>query len=507
MRDGQWVARGDPMEAALHAFARRVGVDVAADEEQRPTVRRHPFDPKSRRMSIAIGDELIVKGAPDAILPSSRHPAEASATVDDWASRGLRVLGVAARRPLSAIASSVAGAAADSDLMLLGLIALEDPPRKAAASAVAVCRGAGIRVGMVTGDHPATARAVARQVGLGSGPVFEGKDLPEDQAALGALLDRDGVVVARVSPEDKLRIARALQQRGHVVAMTGDGVNDGPALQQADTGIAMGKSGTDVAREAADLVLLDDDFSTIIAAIEHGRATFANIRRFLTYHLTDNIAELAPFAVWALSAGRFPLALGVLQILCLDLVTDQLPALALGTEPPAPGALSKPPSSRHLVDRLLLVRALLVLGVAEAATSLAAFGLSLVQAGGHHGTPVAMDVGFRAASGAAFAAVVLGQVGNAFACRSDTRPVWDLRRRSNRLLVAAVCVEILLLVASLTIAPLARVLGQAVPPSSGWVVAILAAPFVLTVDALHKWLRMRARHRVARSSRWAAAHT
>ena len=184
-----------------------------------------------------------------------------------------------------------------------------------------------------------------------------------------------------MAPEDKLRIARALQARGHVVAMTGDGVNDGPALQEADIGVAMGRSGTDVAREAADLVLLDDDFATIVAAIEQGRATFANIRRFLTYHLTDNVAELTPFVVWALSGGRFPLALGVLQILCLDIGTDLLPALALGTEPPTPGVLDRPPERRHLLDRRLLVRVFGVLGPVEALFEMAAFVVALVAAG------------------------------------------------------------------------------------------------------------------------------
>lgn len=168
---------------------------------------------------------------------------------------------------------------------------------------------------MVTGDHPGTARAIAHEVGLWTSDqlAVEGKDLPEDEEILGALMDRDGIVVSRVSPEEKVRIARALRKRGHVLAMTGDGVNDAPALHQADIGIAMGLSGTDVAREAADLVLLDDNFATIVAAIEQGRTTFANARRFLTYHLTDNVAELTPFVLWALSGGRFPLALGVLQ--------------------------------------------------------------------------------------------------------------------------------------------------------------------------------------------------
>jgi magnesium-transporting ATPase (P-type) len=194
-------------------------------------------------------------------------------------------------------------------------------------------------------------------------------------------VDRDGAIVCRVSPEDKLRIARALQARGHVLAMTGDGVNDGPALEQADIGIAMGRSGTDVARDASDLVLLDDDFATIVLAIEQGRATFTNLRRSLTYHLTDNVAELAPFIVWALSAGRVPLALGVLQILLLDLLTDQRPALALAAEAPEPNALDTPPLTGHLVDRALLVRALAVLGPTEAIVTLAAFGVALAELG------------------------------------------------------------------------------------------------------------------------------
>ena len=207
---------------------------------------------------------------------------------------------------------------------------------------------------MLTGDHPATALAIAHEVGLAprvDATVLTGAELPADDEALGARLDEDGIVLARVDPADKLRIARVLQARGHVVAMTGDGVNDGPALREADIGVAMGRRGTDVARESADLVLLDDDFSTIVAAIAQGRATYANIRRFLTYHLTDNVAELAPFVVWALSGGRIPLALTVLQVLCLDIGTDLLPALALGAEAAGPRTLVGPADTRHLLDR------------------------------------------------------------------------------------------------------------------------------------------------------------
>ncbi|NKT03086.1 HAD-IC family P-type ATPase [Rhodococcus hoagii] len=239
---------------------------------------------------------------------------------------------------------------------------------------------------MLTGDHPATAVSVARdRVWWGSGGdpvVVEGRNLPADDEALGRLLDHDGAVVSRVSPEQKLAVARALQARGHVVAMTGDGVNDGPALREADIGVAMGRGGTDVARAAADLVLLDDDFSTIVAAVEQGRATYANIRRFLTYHLTANVAELTPFVVWALSGGRIPLAIGVLQVLCFDIVTDLLPALALGGEPPSKGVMERRPERRHLMDRALLTRVFAVLGPVESLTEMAAFLAVLTISGG-----------------------------------------------------------------------------------------------------------------------------
>ncbi|MGZ4760109.1 MAG: HAD-IC family P-type ATPase, partial [Acidimicrobiales bacterium] len=410
--------------------------------------------------------------------------------------RGLRVLAVA-RRPAGALAVDASADDAESDLELLGLLGLEDPPRAHAVDAIAACRQAGVRVAMITGDHPATARAIATEVGLlgPEGLVVEGTDLPEDEQVLGALLDRDGIVLARIEPEDKLRIARALQSRGHVVAMTGDGVNDGPALRQADIGIAMGLSGTDVAREAADLVLLDDEFSTIVAAIEQGRATFANVHRFLTYHLTDNVAELTPFVLWALSGGRFPLALGVLQILALDIGTDLLPALALGAEAPNPRILTRPPMGRHLIDGALLRRVFAVLGPTEALMEMTAFVVALVVAGWRPGQSFPTGNPLMAASGAAFAAVVIGQAGNAFACRSATRRPGALGWTTNHLLLVGVLVEVVALACSLLIPPIASLLGQAPPPAAALVVAVLAAPAVLLADAVHKRLRRRRRER------------
>ncbi len=312
------------------------------------------------------------------------------------------------------------------------------------------------------------------------------RTFPAKLDRLGELLDQDGVVVARVTPEDKLRIAQALRARGHVVAMTGDGVNDAPALREAAIGVAMGKSGTDVAREAADLVLLDDNFETIVSAVAQGRSTFANIRRFLTYHLADNVAELAPFVVWALTAGRFPLAIGVLQVLALDIGTDVFPALALGAEPPARKALDGPPVRGHLLERNLMIRAFAVLGLVEAIIALAAFIASLYAQGWRPGYEFPSGPALSAASGAAFAAIVLGQVANAFACRSVVRPAWATDLRTNRLLIAAVGVELGLLLILLYVPPVARLLGHAAPTAAGFAVAALAIPAVVVADAIYK---------------------
>ena len=489
-REGRWVAQGDPMEAAIDTLARRLGIDVPDDEVASPVLRRFPFDPRRRRMSLVVGDRLFVKGATDALLARCGGTAGAAGALEAMASRGLRVLAVATR-PAAEIDADADADAAEDDLELLGLLGLEDPPRPSATDAIAACRRAGIRVAMVTGDHPATARAIAAEVGLldVDGLVLEGKDLPADEQVLGALIDRDGVVLARVAPEDKLRIAKALQARGHVVAMTGDGVNDGPALRAADIGIAMGRSGTDVAREAADLVLLDDDFATIVAAVEQGRATFSNVHRFLTYHLTDNVAELTPFVVWALSGGRFPLALGVLQILCLDIGTDLLPALALGAEPPNTRALGRPPVGRHLIDGALLRRVFGVLGPTEAVMEMTAFLVALMAAGWRPGHSFPTGHALLAASGAAFAAVVIGQAANAFACRSATRWPGALGWTGNRLLLGAVAVELALLAGFLLIPPVASILDHAPPPAAGLLAAVLTAPAVLGADAVHKRAR------------------
>ena len=342
----------------------------------------------------------------------------------------------------------------------------------------------------MTGDHPSTAKAIAEEVGIyqPGAPVLVGSRLPEDEALLAAMVDRDGAVISRVTPEDKLRIARALRSRGHVVAMTGDGVNDGPALREADIGVAMGLSGTDVAREAADLVLLDDDLATIVAAIGQGRATFINARRFLTYHLTDNVAEVTPFLIWALSGNRIPLALGVLQILALDLGTDTLSATALGAEPAHRQVSEEPPTHGRLLDRGVAFRAFGLLGPAEALAEMAAFFAVFLAAGWRPGDSFPEGV-LAAASGAAFITVVFAQAANAFACRSTTRPVWQLPVQGNKLLVGAVIVALFIATGFLLIPAVAELLGHESPPTVGWVIALASIPLLLVVDAAHKSIR------------------
>jgi calcium-translocating P-type ATPase len=507
--DGSWRPHGDPTEAALDVLARRLGTHTAAVAEV-----VLPFDPRRRMMSALVGGVLAVKGAPDHVMELCAHDegehAQPTAALHEMASAGLRVIAVAERVVTSAEAEDLRAGAGAQDparfehgLRLLALVGLEDPPRAGAAQAICACRRAGIRVAMITGDHPMTAAAVARELGIVAhedAAVHLGAELPDDDVTLGALLDRDGVVCSRVSPEDKLRIARALRSRGHVVAMTGDGVNDAPALREADIGVAMGDKGTDVAREAADLVLLDDDFATIVAAVEQGRATYDNIRRFLTYHLTDNVAELTPFVVWALSGGSFPLALGVMQVLALDIGTDVWSAVALGAERPSPRVLDRPPRGRgrrgvgvpgHLLDRAVLRRVFGVLGPVEAAGAMLVFLVAMAAAGWSPGAPYPTGPALLAASGAAFLAVVVGQFANAFACRSTTQSAWRHGWWGNRLLWWAIGAEAVVVALFLLVPPVARVLGQAPPPAWGWVAACCVAPALLAADAASKASRRR----------------
>ena len=490
----RWVAEGDPMEVAVDVLARRLGVPPI---DRAGISHRVSFSSETRYSAVVAGGNTIVIGAPDALLRFCQVDGgpDAAAAVEDLAGRGRRVLAVA--QAPGNLVSDGGLRLTPGVLELLAVFGLEDPPRPDVHAALDDCRRAGVRIAMITGDHPATAAVIAREVGLlrPGGLVVTGQGLPADDEHLGEMLDQEqGVVVARVTPADKLRIARALRARGHVVAMTGDGVNDAPALREADVGVAMGASGSDVARAAADLVLLDDHFASIVTAIRLGRATFANVRRFLTYHLTDNVAELAPFAVWALSGGSIPLAIGVLQVLALDIGTDMLPALALGVEPPGEHTLDGPARHRRIVDGALLGRAFGVLGPVEALLAMGAFLAVLTSAGWRYGTDPS-GAALAVASGTAFAVIGLAQLANAFGCRSERSTVFEVPPTRNRALLVAVTAEVVLVGVFLGIPQIAELLGGGWPSYQGWLYAAGAAVVLIAVDTIAKLISRKVRRR------------
>jgi magnesium-transporting ATPase (P-type) len=346
---------------------------------------------------------------------------------------------------------------------------------------------------------------VAEKVGLHVRDVILGTDLPDDEETLRELLQNPEVsVLARTAPERKLAIARALQARGEVVAMTGDGVNDAPALRQSDIGVAMGVVGTDVAREAADLVLLDDNFAHIVEAVEEGRAAFDNIKKFLTYHLTDNVAELMPFVVWALSAGHIPLMISVLQVLALDVGTDILPAVALGGERAEPGTMDRPPRLRsaRLLDLHVLGRAFGFLGPLEALVSMMMLPVGAVlYYGWQFGQPLpASDsVALGSLSAMVFSTIVLMQMANALECRSNPASLFRIRPLSNRLLVGALVAEAVMLLAFVYVPVISDTLGMHPLRLAQWLPMILVAPWVLLAaeEARKAVVRQRARRRTA----------
>ena len=459
--DAQPAGTGDPTELALLRLATDLGVGVAPAQRHTSRQAVFHFDAHLQRMSTVDTENGIAavhtKGAPEAVLPCCVHVlgldgrpmplndatrVELQQKLDFYAAGGLRVLAVARRvlGPVHAVPDN--RGAVEADLLLVGLVAMVDPPRTAVPDAVARAHRAGIRIHVVTGDYGPTAAEIARQVGIGTGGrIVTGAQLDRlGDADLDALLARDEeIVFARASPEAKLRICEALQAGGAIVAMTGDGVNDAPALRHADIGVAMGRSGTDVAREAAAMVLTDDDFATIVAAIGGGRQVFDNVRKFVLYIFAHAVPEVVPFLVFALTGGAVPLPLTVLQILAIDLGTETLPALALGREPAEPGAMDRPsrPRSDGVVNRGLLVRAWLLLGVVSAALVMGGFLFTLWHAGWHPGDPTAAGTPLHDAylqtTTITFIGIVACQIGTAFAARTDRASLFSVGLWSNPL--------------------------------------------------------------------------
>ncbi len=389
--DGTLRVVGDPVEGAVLLAALEQGLSRRRLVENRELVAELPFSPERRRMTVVYdepdGRRMFVKGAPEVLLELADGHIEAARELESaaqaWAEEGFRVLAVAERRlsPDDGVDPAV-----ERDLVPVGLIALHDPLRDGAAAAVRAATGAGIRVAMLTGDHPATAHAIAQALGM----------RPED-------------VHARVTPADKLAIVEREQAAGAVVLVTGDGVNDAPALKRADVGVAMGRGGTEAAREAADIVLVDDAFETIVAAIREGRRIGDNVRKVIAFLLSANLGEVVLFAIAVTAGLGAPMA--VVQVLAVNVLTDGLPALALARDPATPGAMLRPPRAR---GTFLPGDVMLALGVAGSLVGLVGLAAFLV----------GRELDGSSAQTMAFVTVALAELVFVFACRSETHPAW-----------------------------------------------------------------------------------
>ena len=459
--EGRTRVKGDPLEGAILLAARQRGLEPAGVRAGATVVRELPFDPERRRMTLVCRERdglcAYAKGAPETLLGDSRAPTAerqaAAAQAAAWAGEGLRVLAVTQRALAAAEASAEA---IERGHELVGLLALEDPLRPSAAVAVREARAAGLGVRILTGDHPATADAIARRLGL-----------PAD------------AVRARVTPGEKLQLVTALQRDGEVVAVTGDGVNDAPALRRADIGVAMGRSGTEAARSASDVVLTDDDFSTIVAAIREGRGIADNVRKFVAFLLSANLGEVLLFAIAVLAGLGVPLT--VVQVLTVNVLTDGLPAVALARDPVDEGVMRRPPERS---DDLFSAPGWLALGLVRTAVAAAALGAFLI----------GRASGDDAARTMAFATLALGELVLVFAIRSPFRAAWHEPR--NRMLLIAVAGSAALVALALFAAPLREPFGTtALEPLQVAAVLALALTPATVVEAGKTLVRARAGRR------------
>ena len=492
---------GDPMEVALIEMAR-------SGLARLPTCQRLDeisFDSDRMRQSVVCampeGPVLYCKGAPESVLKlcnsmlvgeqlrslSAMTRARIVSAQEEMAERGLRVLAFASR----ALPTNFRHDELEEKLVFLGLAGLEDPPRAEVPDAIRKCREAKIKVIVVTGDHPRTASAIGREIGLVRSErpqVITGDQLRTLSAVgLQLALDEPEIIFARVSADQKMRIVEALTKKGHVVAVTGDGVNDAPALKCAHIGIAMGIAGTDVAKQAADMVLLDDNFASIVSAVEEGRAVFQNIRKFLTYVLVHNVAELVPYLAFALF--NIPLPLTPIQALSVDMGTDSLTALGLGTERPDPQNMQLPPRAQteQLLNWPVAWRAYLFLGPIEAAAAMAAFFVVLFSGGWSYGQVLATNEPlYLRATTACLSAIIILQIVNVFLCRSSVRSVFSTDIFDNPLIVWGVVLEIVLALIINYTQMGNWLLNTAPIPDKLWLLLIVFGAGMLTLEELRK---------------------
>ncbi|MFV0352232.1 MAG: cation-translocating P-type ATPase [Oscillospiraceae bacterium] len=517
----RYTVLGDPTEACLGVAAQKAGIVLADIESEMPRLRELPFDSRRKRMTTVHalarpvdGAQRIayIKGAPKEVLElCNRYEQDGKVVeVDDayretvmqandkFARNGLRVLAVAYRLinkdcGLPVAMSAYTPELVEQDLTFVGLIAMADPPRPEVAAAVEKCHRASIRIIMITGDYGLTAESIAKRIGIvkGDNPrIVTGRDLESlsDDELKEALSDE--VIFARVAPEQKYRVVCALQELGNIVAVTGDGVNDAPALKKADIGVAMGISGTDVAKEAADMILTDDNFASIVRAVEEGRSVYNNIQKFLLYILNSNMAEAVPSAAFLLSKGGIPLPLTVLQILSIDIGTDMLPALGLGVEQAEEGVMDKPPRNRKmpLLNKSVIVKAFFWYGLIAAVISMGAyFFVNLL-----HGWPnvplAASGVVYREATTLTLASIVFCQIGAVLNCRTEKQSVFKVGLFSNKRVLIGILAEIIILCILIYVPFLQPVFNTAPIGLREWIFLVLIPIPVVLIEEARKAL-------------------
>jgi len=502
--------RGDPTETALLRLGRERLGDLNAER-----ISEIPFDSDRKRMTtvnrVGNGEYVFSKGAMESILPQCsrflmngvEQKMEESFTdsalkaYHQLMDKGLRVLAFAYKK-MGSSSLTPDPSSLEEDLVFVGLIGLEDPPRLEVPEAIEKCHEAGIKVIMITGDASRTAVAIAREIGLVKGEpvVIEGPEfLKMTDGELRAKLSAPEILFARMTPKHKMRVVSILQEEGEWVAVTGDGVNDAPALKKADIGISMGISGTDVAKEASDMILLDDNFATIVNAVEEGRAVYDNIRKFITYIFSANLAEAVPYLSYILL--QIPLPLTIMQILAVDLGTDMLPALALGTEKPTPSLMKQPPRSRQerLLNISVIARAYFFLGPIEAAACMFGFFYVMVGGGWTWGTIVPADnVLYMQATTACLTAIVISQIGNVFACRSSRDSALSLGFFSNRFIFVGIAFEFCLQL-FIVYHPYGNSIFSTHPlPVATWLVLLPVALILFFAEEARKYLVLRREH-------------
>lgn len=516
-RNRNWSVIGDPTDGALLVAALKYGMNIEDELAEKPVIDILPFSFERKRMTTVHqtrGNVLVyTKGAPRNTLDvcskvlvngkieelNEENMLWIEARIQEFASLGLRVIAVAYKKiPKDQYTK---GDEVEKDLIFVGLAAMRDPPRAEVKDAVAKATQAGIKTVIITGDYGPTAEAIAQEVGIVEKEfcqIIRGVDLEEiSDKAIVDEVKKGNVIFARVAPEQKLRIVKVLKGSGAIVAVTGDGANDAPSLKEADIGVAMGASGTDVAREAADIVLLNDSFASIVKAVESGRAIYDNIRKFIVYVFSHNWAELIPYVLFA--ALGIPLPLLVVQVLVIDLAIDVIPSLALSREPPEAGIMLEPPRSvkERLFTKKVLLRSVYI-GVIIAIGALIGCFNAWAAAGWHFGDPVPIDWHFNGAlpnndpdylKGVTmfFAGIVVAQAGNVLASRTSKQSIFKTSLKTNKWIVVGIAAQLAILALLIYVPLMNQFFGTVPLEPADWVYLISLAVVVVIADEIRKF--------------------